>query len=63
LDVQFLVGIPANIRTWVWSTAGQRPFGNEPFLDFLMNVSTTVNGIQLLNANPDPKILTFFFGA
>jgi tripeptidyl-peptidase-1 len=41
LDVDFLVGIPGNIRTWVWSTAGQRPFGNEPFLDFLMNVSAT----------------------
>jgi len=44
LDVQYLTGVTGagqgsfgeNIPTWVYSTPGSRPYGNEPFLDWLL---------------------------
>lgn len=44
LDVQYLTGVTGagrgsfgeNIPTWVYSTPGSRPGGNEPFLDWLL---------------------------
>ena len=39
LDTQYLTGVADNVRTEVWYTAGARPGGNEPFLNWLMNVT------------------------
>eukprot|EP01130_Rhizamoeba_saxonica_P002332 TRINITY_DN12157_c0_g1_i1.p1 TRINITY_DN12157_c0_g1~~TRINITY_DN12157_c0_g1_i1.p1 ORF type:complete len:575 (-),score=110.53 TRINITY_DN12157_c0_g1_i1:32-1702(-) len=41
LDVQYLTGIPGNIRTWVYSTSGQVGPGNEPFLTWLSHIDDT----------------------
>lgn len=38
LDVQYLMGIPGNIRTWVYSTSGTMPGDNEPFLKWLIEL-------------------------
>lgn len=40
LDVQYLTGIPGNIRTWVYSTPGTRPGDNEPFLKWIMELES-----------------------
>jgi len=32
LDVDYFTGISKTIPTWVWSTGGERPHGNEPWL-------------------------------
>jgi len=41
LDVQFLLGNPnCSIETWVISTSGKTPSGNEPFLTFLTDLNT-----------------------
>eukprot|EP01137_Pigoraptor_chileana_P003810 Opistho-2@44547 len=39
LDIDFIMGI-SPVPTWIWSTAGNIS-GNEPFLDWLANVSST----------------------
>ena len=37
LDVQYLTGVTnTSITTWVYSTDGETPSGNEPFLDWLL---------------------------
>jgi peptidoglycan hydrolase-like protein with peptidoglycan-binding domain len=48
LDVQYLTGIPGNIRTWVYSTTGTRPGDNEPFLKWLMEVESEQESTFLL---------------
>eukprot|EP01028_Stygiella_incarcerata_P000370 TRINITY_DN1040_c0_g2_i1.p1 TRINITY_DN1040_c0_g2~~TRINITY_DN1040_c0_g2_i1.p1 ORF type:complete len:598 (+),score=145.93 TRINITY_DN1040_c0_g2_i1:96-1796(+) len=42
LDVQYLTGVANNVRTWVWSTGGKHE-GQEPFMVWLQNVSSTEN--------------------
>lgn len=38
LDVDYLVGIPESVPTWVWSTNGTIAHGNEPWMVFLDDV-------------------------
>ena len=41
LDIQYLMGITHNIRTWIWSTAGLNEFNQEPFMEWLHNVTSS----------------------
>eukprot|EP00937_MAST-01D_sp_MAST-1D-sp2_P003047 g3047.t1 len=47
LDVQFLAGVANGTETLVWSTAGERPGGNEPFLTWLNALFQNATGAPL----------------
>lgn len=39
LDTQYIMAIGSNVSTTFWSTAGERPFQNEPYLAWLQNLT------------------------
>jgi len=48
LDVQYIMSIGSNVPTVFWSTPGERPYQNEPFVDWLTAV-TALNDTALPN--------------
>eukprot|EP01092_Planopodium_desertum_P006960 TRINITY_DN285_c0_g1_i1.p1 TRINITY_DN285_c0_g1~~TRINITY_DN285_c0_g1_i1.p1 ORF type:complete len:551 (-),score=148.52 TRINITY_DN285_c0_g1_i1:51-1625(-) len=45
LDIQYLMGVASGITTWVWSTGGEAPDQQEPFLTWLYAISNTTTAI------------------
>lgn len=48
LDVQYIMSVGGGVSTTFWYTNGTRPYDNEPFLEWMLNVSSLSNA-QLPN--------------
>lgn len=48
LDVQYIMSVGGGVTTTFWYTDGTRPYDNEPFLEWMLNVSS-LSSAQLPN--------------
>ena len=55
LDTQYIMAIGSNVSTVFWSTPGERPFQNEPYLVWLLNVTS-------LSDSKLPNVLSVSYG-
>ena len=56
LDVEYIISMGQQVNTTFWYTDGTRPSDNEPFLDFLTNVSASFDDATL------PHVLSISYG-
>ena len=56
LDVEYIIAMGQQVNTTFWYTDGTRPSDNEPFLDFLTNVSASFDDATL------PRVLSISYG-